>query len=753
MKIIIPLTFLLFSSLFTFTVAQTSDTLSTYYYRQAVNALSNNRQEKAKELFKQSLSEKDNAPAEYELAKIYKADSSHAMWNISREHIKNAIKIEPGNIVYRLFYASLARDLSKKYFNEAVSEFDEKKQYEKILEIDSTNNQALEGLAQIEANNFLEFNLSRRRYDNQDADSVTVQLERFLSKGFRIVGRVRSQQINEVLYSLDTDYKKFAQEDFRQAESNLTRAIKYDSLNLDLYFSLCSIFEDNNMPGKGIPYLLKLRKFYPLSWKLHLNLGLLYYRSGQIDSSYSEYQEALNMMSDSERIDFTFNSVKILLTPYLKDKMSDLSRAQLKKIISAFWKSRDPLIITGYNERLLEHYTRVAYANLRFSVPNLGLKGWQTDRGITVIKYGIPPTRFRYRPEMQLSGNGLVEKYKTDVWIYDDKIFGFVDEIRNGNFQFSQPDAKVGRGGGQSQFWDDSKEFIQNLAATQPDSYTPVFNGPLFNVPYNTIQLKDFKEPELTDVIISYGIKVDINTLKDSTIKYTHKTGIYFFDKYFNKVADNENLFKYLDVQNAITIPDSGRFIINTVEMKSPPDSGNMSFEILRTADKGVASYHGRYVVKNYDTKSLVLSNILLASNIYPESEEGPIKRKNISILPNPAGIFSKNQDIYLYYEVYNLSLAGKGITDFNQDIILQKKEEKGLLGKIFSPVLKTVGLDNQQKQVSLTSKFQTKDRNSQIYFQLDMGNYEPGNYVLTVKVKDNISGKETEQSTELTWK
>ena len=33
------------------------------------------------------------------------------------------------------------------------------------------------------------------------------------------------------------------------------------------------------------------------------------------------------------------------------------------------------------------------------------------------------------------------------------------------------------------------------------------------------------------------------------------------------------------------------------------------------------------------------------------------------------------------------------------------------------------------------------------------MSDYEPGDYVLTVKIKDNITGKETEQSTELTWK
>ncbi len=55
-------------------------------------------------LFKKSVREEDNAPAEYELAKIYMADSSHSMWNISREHIKNAIVARSSNnATYRTF--------------------------------------------------------------------------------------------------------------------------------------------------------------------------------------------------------------------------------------------------------------------------------------------------------------------------------------------------------------------------------------------------------------------------------------------------------------------------------------------------------------------------------------------------------------------------------------------------------------------------------------------------------------------------
>ena len=54
-------------------------------------------------------------------------------------------------------------------------------------------------------------------------------------------------------------------------------------------------------------------------------------------------------------------------------------------------------------------------------------------------------------------------------------------------------------------------------------------------------------------------------------------------------------------------------------------------------------------IVKSFNNKSLTLSDILLASNINRNPDEGTIKRKDISILPNPTGIFSKGSGfIYL---------------------------------------------------------------------------------------------------------
>ena len=58
-----------------------------------------------------------------------------------------------------------------------------------------------------------------------------------------------------------------------------------------------------------------------------------------------------------------------------------------ERFIEQFWLRRDPTPGTEENEMKEEHYRRIAFANDRFTEK---IPGWQTDRGMTYIKYGPP---------------------------------------------------------------------------------------------------------------------------------------------------------------------------------------------------------------------------------------------------------------------------------------------------------------------------------------------------------------------------
>ncbi len=160
-------------------------------------------------------------------------------------------------------------------------------------------------------------------------------------------------------------------DDFNKAERLLLNSIKNYPLYSKAYINLATIYEENQTPTKGIPYLKQLLKLKPNEKDAYLLLGLLLYRTESFDSSYSEFEKAVSLMSQSERNDFIFNSSRQFLEPYLNDNLDNISPDSLKIIIVKYWESRDPLYLTEFNERLLEHYARVTYADLRFGVPHL----------------------------------------------------------------------------------------------------------------------------------------------------------------------------------------------------------------------------------------------------------------------------------------------------------------------------------------------------------------------------------------------
>ena len=78
-------------------------------------------------------------------------------------------------------------------------------------------------------------------------------------------------------------------------------------------------------------------------------------------------------MPDEERA--VFANVGYLKVGRLKEK----GLLSAESVEPKFWTKRDPLYLTQYNERQLEHYSGVAEANLLYSIPSKGIgAGGQT---------------------------------------------------------------------------------------------------------------------------------------------------------------------------------------------------------------------------------------------------------------------------------------------------------------------------------------------------------------------------------------
>ncbi len=116
-------------------------------------------------------------------------------------------------------------------------------------------------------------------------------------------------------------------------------------------------------------------------------------------------------------------------------KLLKSNDSSLSKKIKAFWIIKDPVPTTEKNERLIEHWQRIAHAGENFKNEQTNVYGTD-DRGLVYIKYGEPdqklggklgtdqmeimrwfPNDFLLRQEIQRFNNNPV----VEIWVY----FGF----------------------------------------------------------------------------------------------------------------------------------------------------------------------------------------------------------------------------------------------------------------------------------------------------------------------------------------
>lgn len=676
-------------------------------YNLAIQETAKGNIPEAIKLYKYSISEFENPDSYFDLAKIYFRQNTVESRAKARELIQKAIWKKPESVEYRLLQAELMESFSRNL----AYQF-----YEDIIKIDPKCADAWYNLGRIKEEEYYEYSNSVLQVESDPALS----------------------------------FDNFAYKDFIMAERFFNTTINIDSSFFDAYIHLACIFEDIGQPQKGISYLKKLIELEPENKDANLILGLLYYKTSEIDSASSAYNTALELMTDKEKNDFKFQSASFLLKDKLSEKLAESFNSEIENTVNNFWQISDPLFLTDYNERLLEHFSRVAYSNLKFSVDELNILGWDSDRGETVIRYGEPLKRVRYRPHINAGGRTQL-MLKTDFWYYQDKVLGFVDEYWNEDYRFSSP-----RTGSRhlSQFPGDSDFFINNLRRNDPEYYEPKFKGPVIDVPFNIVQFKNIDSDSLstTQVYINYALESEDKITPTNQYPIAHKYGIFFYKEDSGINTKQLNRLIDLDHKRNLKLSLYDKYKVNSVLVDLPPDSGVIAFEIIRDNDHGVFTKRTNFEINKFNNTDLDISSIILATDI-DESNELAIKRGDLNILPNPLNTFTSMSQIFIYFEVYNLQSDENGTSIFEQRITISKADEESDIGNVFSSLLGIFGLGEGEKQITISTKYQSYEKDAPVYLQLDMSNYEKGIYNLNIEIEDIIVGSKANSQTVLKWK
>ncbi len=592
--------------------------------------------------------EKDYAPAYNELAKLYLQINTVNDRQRAAQMILKAIMIDPNNPEYRLTRGKIwwAQGFRSRALN----------QYGDVSEKEPDNTEALDGGGMYWVYDFL------------------TQKDR------------RSQHHSK-------DFKLFAQEAKREAEQFLRKSMQLDATNQKPYYLLGILYFEDEDWSTFQALIQDLHSQYPDDKNALLLCGLAAYQLGEFNESHEYYQRAYDLMSLEERE--LLESID-LLVPKEDHASRDTTQtidALLKR--EMFWKSQDPLYLSDFNERKMEHFGRMAYSNLRFRRFSDDVEGWQTDMGKTYIKFG----RYRRRMSMYKFAEGIIE-----FWYYEKFQFKFCGSgadrwgFCGGSwYGITQRQSEVSafedyregidfatRRTNFSRIPSTLKEASHHTFRKTAQRFVDPYLKRKYTLPY---QVAAFEDRDSVRVELSYMIPKDRLEANPETDEVSFWDGVFLFDENWQNVYNYRKAVSFalpppLPAENAAARHRNDHLLVSRL-VSVPQGSYHFSVELLDQTSGaiGIARDEEQYV---YDDETFHLSDLLVGSDIQARNAL-PEGRGDLLITPNPVRTFSQSESIFIYLELYDLKRDDFGSTQYEISYTIGKPEVDTLSPTLFA--------------------------------------------------------------------
>jgi len=665
------------------------------YYRQALVHYEKGESELAIKKLKTALKLNHKLAKAYnQLALIYMDHGSVYSRFKATIELEKALKLEPKNIEFLFNDAML--NIKKGFTHTAEGQF------KKIVELDPQNYQAYYYLASLKEEEMLHY---------QDMISV--------------------EPGSDGIISMDP----FARKLHEKAAEYYKRAIAVNPKFSHAYYRLALIYYEFDNYDEMIQLLESAVKIIPDDKNCHLFLGFAYQNTMKFNRAANEYELAKRLMSPLERD--ALESIKIILTPEQKKHYDLISDSEKNLLHQTFWTSKDPFYLTEFNERELEHFSRMAYANLRFSRPQKNIEGWQTDRGKVLIRYGKPDFKYRTRPYIgHYVGHGRNPlNHSKEIWLYPGFHFIFEDQYLSGNYTFAWGD------------WpeNDYKHIYNRMIKDFPDYYKLIPDSQLFTVPYDIVAFQG--QDSHTELELCYSIPTSrINPAGSDNHKHKLLQGIFFFDEFWNPVVKKIKELSFSSID--ISAINSDSYYCHHVPIEIEPGKYYIALE-FQDENSGKRSRVFRdFQVDAFFYNQFQISDILFANDLVPPNLNVPTSRSDFRFSPNPLRVYQIGKPIVIYYEIYNLTQDQAGETHFKIEYRIGKDFQSE------SPIKKlltTVGIRKKGGEVTAGYEY-TGNTSSELQYQnIILDPTMTGKILIKLKATDLLIGSVTERQEKFT--
>jgi|GEM_PF-1060657 len=667
------LSFLFFESSPLFSEVTRKDSLARVLFREGEEYVLKGDTVRAIKAFRRAvLRDRKFARAYFRLSQIYLALGTLDDRVKARHYIDEAVRFDSKNVTY--LHAQLQLLLRIRFYWTA------KRVAKKLLKIDPTDAKAYFTLGLLSEKEWLKYE-----------DMINPQL-------------VGDEWI-------DLSFAGFAEKDLNKTLEFYRKAIKVNPRFTDGYYRIAFICYMRGLLDRMVDLLREALNMEPGNKDYHLFLGLAYHRMRRFDMALPEYERAKSLMQPDELA--LFESVDLISVPEDGKVYRHADADDKERIQYAFWKRKDPLFLTELNERKLEHYARIAFANLRFSSVWQGIEGWKTAHGQVHIRYGPPLGQFKTWPFIKAEmGTGNPVSFSQAVWHYPGFSLTFEDVNFDGIYTFYNR-------------WQ-----YNEIVKKQPERYDYVRPEDRFRVSCSFANFRDQEDRSVLEVYQS--IPQIAEWSKGGRQGSPLKRGVFLFDHEWNEVRKNV-------VENPFLTQYDTTLWVGWSRMRVTPGEYHLVVEFLDEEEGRLGRWLKDVTIEVMEGRNLALSDPVLAWEIGEYREEGELRRGGMRIVPNTLESYSIPSSIPLYFEIYNLAYSPEGRTHYRLTFTVQSEERKGGIGRFFTRLL---GRGKKSGQVVTSYEYQGDKRSEALYQNLTIQGALPLNYHISVEVEDLNTGK-----------
>jgi GWxTD domain-containing protein len=442
------------------------------------------------------------------------------------------------------------------------------------------------------------------------------------------------------------------------------------------------------------------------------------------ENAASAFSQALQRMTPPERSAFT--NVKRVLAPSIMDKSARfadsvrwnaLTPVERQRQETLFWNLVDPRASTRTNEAMVEFFARVAYADLRFGSVEYRVRGADSPRGDTWVRYG-PPDAIYSLPRMG---------YTDIIWVYALRKLVFTFRMRSefGTANYAFEDLSV-----------------DSLHAERPVDWD---NMPLARRtwPMRARVARFRSSSDSMDAVITATVPVR------SFLAGAELAGPLPINVQLD-VHDPQSRIVGREVRRVNVSADSLPVGINGTWVRRIGRGPNVVRIDAEQADvKRAATAQVDAVVDS--SSGFGISDLLLGTNPQRVGGKDPVRWSDVSLAPTTA-VFPWAQAVGVVWEAYDLT-PENGSVRYKVNLQLARTFEstmKGFIARVAAYTKNVIERDGSGTGSVQVTYEQTRPAGPIItdFLAVNLRGSVPGTYRLTIEIEDLVAKRTTRRTT-----